>query len=171
MNRVFIGIGSNEGDRLARMSEAVRLLGETDGVRVAQMAMIFETEPRGGPPQEPYLNTVLEIETALEPSALLGVCQEIERRLGRRPSAQRWSPRPIDLDLLLYDERIVEEPGLSIPHPRLHERRFVLAPLAQLAPELIHPTLRQPIRALAASIEGQRVTPLAAGSPLGPAAG
>jgi len=112
------------------------------------MATIAETDPAGGPPQGPYLNTVVEIETTLNPDALLKELQRIERLLGRQPSPQRWAPRPIDLDLLLYDDRVMEQPALVIPHPRLHERRFVLEPLIQLAPELMHPTLRKPMSAL-----------------------
>jgi 2-amino-4-hydroxy-6-hydroxymethyldihydropteridine diphosphokinase len=150
MIRVFIGIGSNEGDRLECISRAVRSLAGMPGVRVAQMATIQETEPVGGPPQGPYLNSVVELETDLPPRALLAALQAIERSLGRRPSARRWGPRPIDLDILLYGDRAIEEPGLTIPHPRLAQRRFVLEPLSQLAPDLIHPVLRQSVAALLA---------------------
>ncbi len=148
MARVFIGLGSNEGDRLQLISRAARALAKTSGITPIQMATIVETEPMGGPPQGPYLNTVLELDTTLGPRALLNACQEIERQLGRQPSAQRWGPRPIDLDLLLYEDRVMDEPGLTIPHSRLHERRFVLEPLAQLAPEFVHPVLHQSITAL-----------------------
>ena len=148
MSRVFIGIGSNEGDRLQHLSHAIRAIGAINGVQLVQMATIIETEPVGGPPQGPYLNTVIEIETTVSPLALLTQLQEIERQLGRLPSPQRWAPRPIDLDLLLYDDQIVELPQLSIPHPRMHERRFVLEPLAQVAPEIVHPVRQQSIAAL-----------------------
>jgi 2-amino-4-hydroxy-6-hydroxymethyldihydropteridine diphosphokinase len=148
MARVFVGIGSNQGDRLQRISDAARALGATAGVQVVQMAPIIETEPMGGPPQGPYLNTAVELSTALTPQQLLATLQAIERRLGRAPSAQRWAPRPIDLDLLLYDDRVVNDPQLTIPHPRMHERRFVLEPLAQLAPQLSHPILHQTIEEL-----------------------
>ena len=148
MSRVFIGVGSNEGNRLTFISRAVRAMGALSGVQVLQMATIIETAPVGGPPQGPYLNTVVELDTRQSPRELLNALQEIERRLGRAPSLQRWAPRPIDLDLLLYDEALIQEPALCIPHPRMHERPFVLEPLAQLAPELIHPVLRKPIRAL-----------------------
>ena len=143
MSRVFIGVGSNEGDRLALISQAVQMVGAVRGIRLLQMAMIIETEPVGGPPQGPYLNTVLELETRQEPGPLLRVLQEIERGLGRTPAAQRWASRPIDLDVLLYDDRVVQQPGLTIPHPRMHERRFVLEGLVQLAPEVRHPILRE----------------------------
>ena len=148
MSRVFIGVGSNEGERLENISRAIRLLGATEGVRLAQMATIRETEPIGGPAQGPYLNTVVELDTTVEPAPLLNVLQTIERQLGRLPSQVRWAPRPIDLDLLFYDDRVMNEPALSVPHPRLHERRFVLEPLAQLAPHFIHPILQQPITVL-----------------------
>ena len=148
MSRAFIGIGSNEGDRLKHVSDAVRALGAVSGIRVVQLATIIETEPMGGPPQGPYLNTVVELETALAPEELLRKLKDIEQQLGRQPSAQRWSPRPIDLDLLLYDDRVIESPELCVPHPRLPERRFVLEPLAQLAPEVVHPVLHRSVAAL-----------------------
>ncbi|MBI2104191.1 MAG: 2-amino-4-hydroxy-6-hydroxymethyldihydropteridine diphosphokinase [Candidatus Omnitrophica bacterium] len=146
--RVFIGVGSNEGDRLARISAAVQALGGTPGVRLVQMAPLLETEPVGGPPQGLYLNTVVELDTTLAPHELLSVLQAIERQLGRRPSPERWAPRPIDLDVLLYGDQVIREPDLSVPHPRLHERRFVLEPLAQLAPDLVHPVLGETIATL-----------------------
>src|SRR3989338_1393451 len=109
MSRAFIGVGANEGDRLANISQAVRALGAMPAVRLAQMATIIETQPLGPPDQGPYLNTVVEIETTLEPSALLQRLQAVERALGRVPSPLRWGPRPIDLDLLLYDDRVIQE--------------------------------------------------------------
>lgn len=152
MSRAFIGVGSNEGKRLERISSAIRALAATPKIRVVQMAMIIETEPVGGPPQPAYLNTVLELDTSLEPMELLGTLQRIEQRLGRQPSAQRWSPRPIDLDVLLYDDRVMQQPALCIPHPRMHERRFVLEPLSQVAPEVVHPVLRRAVKELLAEI-------------------
>ena len=156
MARVFVGIGSNEGDRLALILRAVKALETTPGVRVVALALIQETEPVGGPPQGRFLNTVVELETTLEPRTLLGGLQTIEQRLGRRPSSQRWAPRPLDLDLLLYEDRRIEEPELTVPHPRLHERRFVLEPLAQLAPDLRHPILGQTMAELRDGISGAR---------------
>ena len=152
MSRAFIGVGSNEEDRLRMISEAVRLLSAVGGVRVAQMATILETEPISEVPQARYLNTVVELETTLAPRALLDVLKTLERQLGRVPSSQRWGPRPIDLDILLYDDRVITEPDLVIPHPRLHERRFVLEPLSQLAPDLAHPVLKQTVADMLAAV-------------------
>ena len=152
MSRVFIGIGSNEGDRLAHISRAVEALGRLHGTRTVQMATIIETAPVGGPPQHPYLNTVVELETGLDPVALLRSLQVIETGQGRRRPGERWGPRSIDLDLLLYDAKVIDHPDLTLPHPRLPERRFVLEPLAQLAPDLIHPVLQQPVAALLARL-------------------
>ena len=148
MARVFLGLGSNQGDRLANLSRAVQRVGETAGIRVVQMATMYETRPMGGPPQEDFLNTVVEIETTLPPRELLSALKTVEVGLGRTPSRERWGPRVIDLDLLLYDDRVVQEPDLVIPHALMHERRFVLEPLAQLAPDLVHPVLRQTVSAL-----------------------
>ena len=148
MSRVFIGLGSNEGDRLAELSRAIEALAQTPGIRVAQLAPIYETEPIGGPPQSEFLNTVVELETELPPHELLAALKAIECRAGRRPSGERWGPRVLDLDILLYDDRILNSEALTIPHLRMHQRWFVLEPLAQLAPELRHPVLRQTIAEL-----------------------
>jgi 2-amino-4-hydroxy-6-hydroxymethyldihydropteridine diphosphokinase len=148
MARVFVGIGTNEGDRLANISRAVQRLGALEQTRLVQMASIYDTQPVGGPPQGDYLNTVVEIDTALEPERLLVALKAIEREFGRRPDGPRWGPRPIDLDVLLYDGAMVQQPQLTIPHLMLHRRRFVLEPLAQLAPSLIHPVLRRTINEL-----------------------
>ncbi len=141
MSRVFLGIGSNEGDRLAYISRAARLLADAPNVELLRMAPIYETAPVGGPEQRDFLNTVLEIHTSLAPRPLLDLLKAIERRLGRTPGGPRSGPRTIDLDILLYDALVVREADLVIPHERMHERRFVLDPLVQLAPDLRHPTI------------------------------
>ena len=148
MARVFIGIGSNEGDRLAMISHAVQRLGSHHGIQVVRMAMIYETEPVGVPDQSDFLNTVMEVETTFSPHELLTIMKSLERHLGRLSSSPRWGPRPIDLDLLLYDDLVIQDPDLTIPHARMHQRRFVLEPLAQLAPEIVHPVLGHTIEAL-----------------------
>ncbi|HBH97611.1 MAG TPA: 2-amino-4-hydroxy-6-hydroxymethyldihydropteridine diphosphokinase, partial [Candidatus Omnitrophica bacterium] len=104
--------------------------------------------PPLGPPQRDYLNTVVEVETTLPPQELLECVKRLEQQLGRAPSSQRWGPRIIDVDILLYEDRIVEEERLTIPHPQLHQRRFVLEPLAQLAPDLVHPVLKRTVQEL-----------------------
>ncbi|MBI4353761.1 MAG: 2-amino-4-hydroxy-6-hydroxymethyldihydropteridine diphosphokinase [Candidatus Omnitrophica bacterium] len=148
MARVFLGLGTNDGDRLANISNAAQTLAVSGTIRLVQMATITETKPVGGPPQADFLNTVLEIDTSLAPQELLESLKQFERHLGRVPSSQRWGPRVIDLDILLYDDRIVTEPQLVIPHPQMHHRRFVLEPLAQLAPALVHPVLKRTIQEL-----------------------
>jgi len=148
MATVFIGVGSNEGDRLAIISSAIKQLGCFPGIAVTQMATILESDPAGGPPQGPYLNTVVELDTALAPRELLAALKRLEQACGRVPSLMRWAPRPLDLDLLLYGDQVMRETDLVIPHERMHERRFVLEPLAQLAPDLLHPVLHRTITEL-----------------------
>ena len=138
--RAYIGLGSNLGDREARLRRAVELLGQLEGIEVVALSTLRETEPWGPVEQPPYLNGVVALETELGPRALLGALLEVERQLGRvRVAGERWGPRTVDLDLLLHGEEIVAEPGLHVPHPRLHERRFVLEPLAELAPAAVVP--------------------------------
>ena len=148
MSRVFLGLGSNQGERLAHLSRALRALSAVPGARVRQFAPIYETEPVGGPPQPLFLNTAVELETALAPLVLLEAIKRLERELGRVATAEHWGPRIIDIDILLYDQMIMDTPQLTIPHPRMHLRRFVLEPLAQLAPHLRHPVLHQTIAQL-----------------------
>jgi 2-amino-4-hydroxy-6-hydroxymethyldihydropteridine diphosphokinase len=127
----FLGLGSNIGDRLANLQKAVRHLQRAEGVRVVRSSRIYETDPVGGPDQPDFLNCVLEVETDLEPHDLMAACQEVEDTLGRQRGV-RWGPRVIDVDILTFGDRDVLEPDLEIPHPRMHERGFVLAPLLEL---------------------------------------
>jgi 2-amino-4-hydroxy-6-hydroxymethyldihydropteridine diphosphokinase len=136
---VFLGLGSNLGDREAAIEEALRQLA-TRGFATLLRSSTWATEPVGGPPQGWFLNAAVAGETALAPQALLAACLDTERALGRVRGV-RNGPRTIDVDLLLYGERRVDEPGLVIPHPRLAERRFVLAPLAEIAADVVHPLL------------------------------
>jgi 2-amino-4-hydroxy-6-hydroxymethyldihydropteridine diphosphokinase len=127
----YLGLGANLGDRLGNLQRAVDLLGQQQGVTVVRCSRVYETDPIGGPPQPPFLNAVLEIATELSPHELLSACKGIENALGR-VRVVRWGPRPIDIDILTYDETTIDEADLQVPHPRMHERGFVLAPLAEL---------------------------------------
>ena len=134
MVKAYIGLGSNLGERRANLDAAVEKLADVPGVEVLSRSRWHETSPLGGPPGQPdYLNGVVEIETALSPRAVLAHLQGIERELGR-VRAERWGPRVIDCDLVLHGDAVVDEPGLTVPNPRMRERRFVLEPLAELAP-------------------------------------
>ena len=135
MTVAYIGLGANLGMREETLRRAVELLGAADGVDVLAVSQLRETEPVGVVDQPPFLNGAVAIETTLAPRELLDLLLEIERSLGR-VREERWGPRTIDLDLLVYGNEVVDEPGLRVPHPHLHERRFALEPLAELAPEL-----------------------------------
>jgi len=128
-----LGLGSNLGDRLANLQLAVDGLGETDGVSVLAVSAVYETAPVGGPPQPPYLNAAVAIETNLAARDLLAVAHRLEDAAGR-VRTERWGPRTLDVDVLIVGGEEVDTPDLVVPHPRMHERAFVLAPLADLAP-------------------------------------
>jgi 2-amino-4-hydroxy-6-hydroxymethyldihydropteridine diphosphokinase len=130
LTRVFLGLGSNLGDRLDNLRRALRLL-EDRGVRVLRSSRVYETDPVGGPPQPDYLNAVVEVETGGTARELLTNCLEAERALGR-VRKERWGPRLIDIDVLTFGAQEIEEPDLRVPHPRMHERGFVLIPLLEL---------------------------------------
>jgi 2-amino-4-hydroxy-6-hydroxymethyldihydropteridine diphosphokinase len=136
MPSVVLGLGSNLGERLATLQRAVDLLA-AERVRVVASSRVFETEPIG-PPQPDYLNAVVRAQTDLEPLELLHACQRVEASLGR-VRAERWGPRTIDIDVLLYDDAVVDEPELTIPHPRMSERAFVVLPLLELDPDPVLP--------------------------------
>ena len=133
MTRAYVGLGANLGDREATIRSALAAL-----PGVAAVSTLRETEPLGVTDQPRFLNGVAAVETELSPRELLDSLLAVERRLGRE-RRERWGPRTIDLDLLLYGGEELEEPGLTVPHPLLHERRFVLEPLAELAPGLVVP--------------------------------
>jgi 2-amino-4-hydroxy-6-hydroxymethyldihydropteridine diphosphokinase len=135
--RAYLGLGSNEGDRVGRLQQAVDGLEATAGVSVAAVSRVYETEPVGGPPQDDYLNAVVAVETTLSPRDLLAVAKRLEAAAGREAGGERWGPRPLDVDILLVGHELVNEPDLIVPHARLFERHFVLAPLADLDPGLV----------------------------------
>lgn len=140
MATAFIALGSNLGDRAATLHAAVRDLNATPGIRVVRVSTFHDTDPVGGPARQPrYLNAAAKIETSLEPAELLTALLDIERRHGRT-RAEKNAPRTLDLDVLLYDDVVNTEDDPVLPHPRMHERRFVLAPLVEIAPEAKHPS-------------------------------
>jgi 2-amino-4-hydroxy-6-hydroxymethyldihydropteridine diphosphokinase len=136
----YIGLGSNVGDSRSHIRQALTMLAEA--VRVVRVSSLYHTEPVGYRVQEDFINAVAEIETDRSPDDLLALCLSIEERLGRERTL-RWGPRTIDLDILLYGEAVLNAPALVIPHPRMAERKFVLAPLAEIAPGAVHPLLRR----------------------------
>ena len=155
MEAVYIGLGANLGERAATLTDAIDQLDGTAGTRVLRRSALYETAAVGLTEQPDFLNCVVELQTELEPRPLLAELQAIEQRLGRVRSF-RNAPRTCDLDLLLYGERVVDEPGLRVPHPRLRERRFVLEPLAELAPGIRLPD-GTPLGGLLAAAGGQKV--------------
>lgn len=147
-----IGLGANLGDRQSAIRAAVELLRASPGISSVSLSSLYETEPVGGPAgQGRFLNAAARLETTLDARSLLATLLDIETRLGRQRSA-KWGPRTIDLDLLLFDDQIIADPDLTIPHPLMHERRFVLEPLAEVAAEAVHPVLKRSVRQLLASL-------------------
>jgi len=130
LSKAYLSLGSNLGDRLAYLKRGVAGLHGSPGVRVERLSSVYETEPVGVSGQGRYLNLVAKVDTQLSPAQLLALCQEVENANGRVRVA-RWGPRTLDIDLLLYDDISLETPDLVIPHPRMHERAFVLVPLAE----------------------------------------
>ena len=137
--RAYIGLGGNLGDRRSYLDRAIRLLEREPGIELVARSRVRETEPVGYTDQPPFLNAAVAVETELGPRELLDRLLAVERELGRDRTGPRFGPRTIDLDLLLYGDETVVEPGLVVPHPRLAERRFVLEPLADLDPDLVLP--------------------------------
>lgn len=156
-----MALGSNLGDRDVHLEFAVLALADIDGVEPTVCSPVYETDPMGPGEQRPYLNAVLELSTSLSPAALLEAMLDIEERAGRfrRLDVPRWSSRTLDLDLLLFGDRRIDEPDLKIPHPGLAERAFVLVPLADLAPDLVHPVLDETFSALLARVSREGVRP------------
>ena len=160
MITAYIGMGTNLGDRAAALRSAVEELGRRKGVRLKDASSVYETAPVGVTDQPDFLNAVLRIETDLSGRALLELLLEVERVFGR-VRKEKWGPRTLDLDVLLYGDAVLREDGLLVPHPHLHERAFVLLPLCDLCPDGLHPVLKRTFRELARSIganqEVQRV--------------
>ncbi|MGQ0506041.1 MAG: 2-amino-4-hydroxy-6-hydroxymethyldihydropteridine diphosphokinase [Myxococcaceae bacterium] len=160
--KVYIGLGANVGEREARLLGALAALSRIDAVSVLSCSSLYESAPVG-PPQPRFLNAVVELEADLEPVQLLTILKQIERDLGRTP-AEHWGPRTIDLDILLWGDRVVAKPLLQIPHLELHNRRFALEPLCEIAPDARHPILDAPVRKLLGQLLHQDVTKLESAS-------
>lgn len=152
----YLGLGSNVGDRCAYVAQAIARLKTLPESTILAVSAIKEYPPAGGPPQGSYLNAAAALETGLDPHILLTHLRQLEESLGRRrPDPVRWGPRTIDLDLLLYGDRVIHDPDLIVPHPFMHERRFVLEPLAEIAPEAIHPLLHCSVSTLLSRLHEQ----------------
>jgi len=137
LNRAYVGVGANLGDREGTIRRALELLAAEDGIQLVAVSRLRETAPVGYAEQPPFLNGAAAVDTELAPRELLELLLAVERKLGRvRAEGPRYGPRAIDLDLLLYGDQVVDEPGLTVPHPRLAERRFALEPLHELDPDL-----------------------------------
>lgn len=157
MKHAFLSLGSNLGDREANLKGAVNRL-EAAGVHVLRRSSIYETEPRDLPDQPWFLNLVIEVETELFPRMLLARTQAIELGMGRKRTVAK-GPRSIDIDILLFENFVIDTRELQVPHPRMSERRFVLEPLAELAPELAHPAIGKTVREMLAETQDQVVRP------------
>jgi len=158
MHTIYLGLGSNLGDRAANLRAAVKAL--TPQVKVVAESALYETPAWGVEDQPGFLNMTIKAETDLTPTALRDHVKHIERDLGRKPS-YHWGPRLIDIDILLYEDLIVDTPDLVIPHPQMHKRPFVLVPLETIAPDVVHPALGLSIRQLLAHVDTTGVSAVA----------
>ena len=148
----YVGLGSNLGDRADNIRKALDMLDEFDSVSVLVVSSFYETEPEGYEDQDWFVNAAAQIETSLPPVELLKLFKEIEQAVGRQENV-RWGPREIDLDLLLYDELSLRSPDLVVPHPQMHQRAFVLVPLAEIAADALNSTLGKTVGTLLAELQ------------------
>jgi 2-amino-4-hydroxy-6-hydroxymethyldihydropteridine diphosphokinase len=158
METVYLALGSNLGDRQQHLANAQRALKRLPETVIAGQSPVYETDPVGPQDQGPFLNSVLALATRLGPRLLLGHTQRIEREAGRarQPDRPKWGPRELDLDILVFSDRRIRQPGLTVPHPHLGERWFVLKPLADLAPELVPPGFERTVRDMLAALESEQ---------------
>jgi 2-amino-4-hydroxy-6-hydroxymethyldihydropteridine diphosphokinase len=152
---IYLGMGTNRGDRLANLAATIEAL--PPQVQVVRQSPVYQTPPWGYTDQPDFLNLVVEAQTALPPKELIAYLKDLELKVGRTASF-RWGPREIDIDILFYNQLVYAEDGLEIPHPRLHDRAFVLVPLADLTPELIHPKLNSSVSELLSEIDSSGIT-------------
>ena len=146
MSIAYLCLGSNSGNRLQFIEQAISLLNLAENIKIIRRTALYETEPWGVKNQNWFLNIIVEIKTDLSPQDLLLKCMSIEKTLGRnRDKEQRWGERTIDIDIILYNKDVVNTDMLTIPHPRMHQRAFVLVPLLELIPDFIHPVLNKTI--------------------------
>lgn len=156
MSIAYISLGSNMGDKVDSLKHAVALLNKHEAIEVTAVSSIYDTDPVGYEDQDVFMNIVVAVETTLLPIELLDVCQSIEEEL-KRVRIVRWGPRTMDLDIVLFDDQVMDTERLVIPHPRMHERGFVLVPLAEIKKDLVHPVLNQTIEALLPTVQNQGV--------------
>jgi len=155
-NKAYISLGSNIGDRESFLKEAIQLLQEKAEIRVTNLSSIYETDPVGLKDQPNFLNMVVEVETSLNPEQLLAECLFVENQLGR-VRLIRWGPRSVDLDLILFNQEIIHLDHLIVPHPRAHERAFVLMPLAEINPDIKFPTIGKSVSELLENMQNEGV--------------
>jgi len=147
MSNVFLGIGTNLGNRKANLRKALEMIGEHIG-RILNSSSVYETAPWGFEAENDFLNMVVRVETNHTPAELMKKIARIESMVGRERNQDRYSSRVIDIDILLWDDLVINENGLKIPHPLMHERKFVLVPLCEIAPDILHPVLKMTISSL-----------------------
>ncbi len=155
MHSVYIGFGSNIGDRLTHIQNAIHALSKTEGITLEKISSVYKTDPVGYEAQAQFLNGVAAIQTHLPPLSLLHALKNIETAIGRQHRI-RWGPREIDLDILVYGDLCLQTEKLVIPHPEMHRRRFVLAPLAEIAPDVVHPVFQETVQTLLERLEDDK---------------
>ena len=154
MAKVYLSLGSNIGDRLSNIQHAVHLLSADNNIELKEASTFYETEPWGGKTSTWFVNAVIEIVTSLKPIELLRVCQDVEARLGRnREQEEHWGNRPLDIDILFYDDLVFQNEILTLPHPLLCQRAFVLVPMLEIASDFVHPVFHKTISELHDELE------------------